>query len=174
MIWNKAVLTYRAEGSLPGIGRLVDDHIRSAASAWSAAGVVRLQTGKTADLLFRCRQDRFLRLGLADSPRPDGQPIQCLLNSRRFWCLSSDKPGVLLPAVLSHEIGHLLGLPHSPAAAHSVMTSRWNRRSPRLPTAEDLEALRRLYRNDCKNDHDQLWLPSRELTCPNQEQQNQD
>ena len=150
-VWPRTEITYSVRGSLPGVGRLTVADAGEPAAMWSDSPVELRPADRKADISIECLPLPLRVLGQAGFPCEDGRPVRCVLNSERFWCRTTDDPGVLLPAILVHELGHALGLPH--AEGDTVMWPAWSRAVRRSPSSADLAVLGYLYGPPCKNDH---------------------
>lgn len=148
--WQRTRLTWRVTTDLPGFARAAfEAAITEAFTAWQAVcGLTFARLDGPADLnISTGRVDGPLGV-LAYAELPDGsdRPLRMVVDTSEQWVVNAQgqRGPIDLVAVLTHEIGHLIGLDHNTSGGNALMNSHY---SPgiRKPQALDVQRAVGLY-----------------------------
>lgn len=149
--WTKRHLTYSIHGSLPGLtAEEFAQAIRQAFDSWQAVCGLTFSPaeGHRADILITTGRIDTAGQVLAWSELPDGSDRllqQKYDTSEKFVNAIDPKRGFIdIVAVAAHEIGHALGLDHSPHGSPDLLAPIY---APgrRVPQPGDIQRIQRLY-----------------------------
>lgn len=150
--WRKREITWRVAGQLPGVGA---ETFRQAAAhsfaQWAAVTTLAFReasAGEAADVTVTAGPIDGAFGVLAWSELPDGtdRPLtQRYDTGDRFVLAERPQQGqVDLLAVMTHEVGHALGLEHDAADSGSLMAPTYVA-GRRAPQANDVARIQQLY-----------------------------
>jgi hypothetical protein len=147
--WAKRVLTWSVSKRA---GILVGMVAQRAWKNWMKVCDIRphyIEAFQTADVAIGFIELRANTLASSDMPPPNNEKTRMLvhLNAAMQWAWIDGLPGLDPERVLTHELGHVLGLTHGPAG--SLMHHEYNA-SITTPQAWDVrEAVERYGRAKC-------------------------
>lgn len=149
--WGKRTLTYSINGSLPTLSaEEFAQAVGEAFANWEAVcGLTfRPANGERADIVITTGRIDGSGQVLAYSGLPDGsdRPLsQKYDTSERFKNAKNPGQGYIdIVAVATHEIGHAIGLDHSPQGSPDLMAPIYQP-GRRTPQAGDVQRIQALY-----------------------------
>lgn len=164
--WDKNELTYKILNVSKNYNQYkFEKAVDNSFKRWiqhTSLNIKKSQNNKKTDITISFYNSKNNELAHSYYP-PDGE---IKINNKYQFSFDEDKPGISFDAVLTHEIGHVLGVFHNNLNQSSIMFPFNNRYNGEL-SIDDIKIISTLYPKEKENVYNDSAVYSVHLECIN-------